>query len=909
MVLHVCRRVLGHEQDAEDAFQATFLVLARSAASLRKKSSLASFLHGTAYRLALSAKRTAARRRKHENRIPSRASVDPMEELSWREVRAFLDEEIARLPEKYRSVFVVCILENLSRAEAAQRLGLTERTVLSRLFKARKRLGQRLARRGVDLTAVLGAIALATEPASALSPMLTAATIRAALAIASGNGLLGVVPTSVAELAEVASRAVVTYKAKMATALLLTATLVAAAGTWTCRMMATPVLAESQQEPQVSARSAATTAATPRQERSKDVTVSGRVVDPDGKPVSGAKLLFLYHSIRISPKKVWATSTAEGRFAFTVPVKEVENNGYRTEKPWEDTHVLAAAEGYGFAMTRVGKSGATDLTLRLVKDDAPIRGRILDLQGKPVAGVQVRIHGSLYAPEQGDLTAWLANLKDEKRDPNLVWHAHLTHLVSSAFDVYFPPVTTGADGRFYIKGIGRDRVAELRIDGPTIATEVIRVMTRPSETIHVPEDKANPKKGTIAYYGAKLDLAAALTRPIVGVVRDKDSGQPLPGVTIESETIADRFGLGLIRTTTDENGRYRLVGLPKSDGNKIVARTYDNFMPHRIEVANERPYLASVKKVGNPLGLEPVTVDFALKRGVWVKGRVTEEATGKPLFAARIEYFYFWEENPDAKELLDLYPFNMGHTEEDGCYRIPALPGRGLITVRAADHYIMGVGVERIKGGRVEGSPDFLSTVPYHVIPTNYHALTEILPKSSDESITCDVQLISGRSLKGKVLDPDGKPLNGVRVAGLKDMGYWSNSDAEFTVESLQPNKPRLLQFEHDGRKLSGSLSLSGNEKGPLSIRLQPWGTLTGRLITTQGEPLDGARISCGALSVQTGKDGRFRIEGLAAGLKYDLFITKGFYVRYVEGSEPKGLTIKAGETKDLGELKIKPVE
>src|SRR5579884_1270084 len=159
MVLHVCRRVLGHEQDAEDAFQATFLVLARSAASLRKKSSLASFLHGTAYRLAMSAKRTAARRRKYESSLGAltqpRSPVEPAEELSWREVRALLDEEIARLPEKYRSVFVLCILENLSRAEAAQRLGLTERTELSRLFKARKRLGQRLARRGVELTAVL----------------------------------------------------------------------------------------------------------------------------------------------------------------------------------------------------------------------------------------------------------------------------------------------------------------------------------------------------------------------------------------------------------------------------------------------------------------------------------------------------------------------------------------------------------------------------------------------------------------------------------------------------------------------------------------------------------------------------------------------------------------------------------
>jgi RNA polymerase sigma factor (sigma-70 family) len=90
MVLHVCRRVLGHEQDAEDAFQATFLVLARNGASLRNKTTLASYLHGTAYRTALKAKQSAARRRKHEGQASARTPVDPSNELQWREVRTLL---------------------------------------------------------------------------------------------------------------------------------------------------------------------------------------------------------------------------------------------------------------------------------------------------------------------------------------------------------------------------------------------------------------------------------------------------------------------------------------------------------------------------------------------------------------------------------------------------------------------------------------------------------------------------------------------------------------------------------------------------------------------------------------------------------------------------------------------------
>jgi RNA polymerase sigma factor (sigma-70 family) len=225
MVFGVCRHVLHHRQDAEDAFQAVFLVLARNAASVRKAASAAAWLHGVAYRTACCARRAAARRRKHEGRVERMPPKSVVAELTWREVRTALDEEVARLPAAQRSAFVLCCLEGRSQAEASRQLGVKEGTVSSRLDAARKRLRGRLARRGVGLAAVLAAAALAGDAAAA--PPVDG-TVKAALSFAAGSA--GAASANVAALVKGATRALILSKTKTAAVLLTLGLLAAGAG-------------------------------------------------------------------------------------------------------------------------------------------------------------------------------------------------------------------------------------------------------------------------------------------------------------------------------------------------------------------------------------------------------------------------------------------------------------------------------------------------------------------------------------------------------------------------------------------------------------------------------------------------------------------------------------------------------
>jgi RNA polymerase sigma factor (sigma-70 family) len=189
-VLAVCRRILRDPTDAEDAFQATFLVLARKAGSIRNPEALAAWLHQVALNMARALKSSTAQRQIHERQAALMAAPTPVEEVPVPDWQPILHEEVGRLPEKYRVPVVLCYLEGMTQDAAARQLGWPLGTVKGRLARARTLLRTRLTRRGIALTAGGLAAALAQRTALGKVPAaLLGITLRAAVSFGAGETL------------------------------------------------------------------------------------------------------------------------------------------------------------------------------------------------------------------------------------------------------------------------------------------------------------------------------------------------------------------------------------------------------------------------------------------------------------------------------------------------------------------------------------------------------------------------------------------------------------------------------------------------------------------------------------------------------------------------------------------------
>jgi hypothetical protein len=695
-------------------------------------------------------------------------------------------------------------------------------------------------------------------------------------------------------------------KVKTVTALLLAAGLVAGAAALAQRVTAAHEAAEPPAAP--GAKPPAAQAKQPAADDQDSIAYGGRVLGPDGRPAAGAKLFLIpswAYIDRPSPSPVFATTGPDGRFQFKVPKAKFGN--------YQETALVATADGHGAAWLDVDlRDKKDDLTLRSVKDDVPVAGQVVDLQGRPIQGVTVRVLQIKAAPGE-DLRPWLDAARNKQaRNLSLEQKYISRQLMSPEVPGLPRKAVTDREGRFRLTGIGRDRLVTARVSGPTIATQDLRILTRPGQQpIEVPETTyPDGRPASVrTYYGADFRHVAVPTRPIVGVVRDKDTKKPLAGITIRSDRLANNPipGMDIVQTTTDAQGRYRLTGMPKGEGNKILA------VP-----GSDQPYPLSAKNVPDSPGLDPVTVDFELKRGVWIEGKITDKATGKPL-PARVEYFALYA-NPNPRDYAGFDAAFIGRSalnvKEDGSYRVVGLPGPGVVAVTYSDHYLLAL--ERDDPERVKES--FLSTAPYVLSVLGYNAIARIDPAKGAESVHRDVTLDPGRTFTGTVLGPDGKPLPGVRSFGLSGWDGWEREAmkaAEFKVLGFNPRRPRDVLFQHLEKGLVGEAQPPKDEGGSVTVRMEPGAAVAGLLVDADGQPRAGVELNLtfrpnrpkersGAYNycperIKTDREGRFRIEALLPGYEFRLSDGKG-WLHFGGGIRP-------GQVKDLGEVQMRRAE
>jgi hypothetical protein len=421
-------------------------------------------------------------------------------------------------------------------------------------------------------------------------------------------------------------------------------------------------------------------------------------------------------------------------------------------------------------------------------------------------------------------------------------------------------------------------------------------LTRSTVPFRVTHGRGSPDWGIALYYGTTFTHAAAPTKPVIGVVKDKDTGKPLPGVRIASDRTAEFpvNGFNGIETTTDDQGRYRLNGLPKGRGNHIIA------IP-----AKGKSYLAAGVEVPDTQGLGPVSLDIGLKHGIVIEGRVIDKATGEPL-KAYVAYNAY-DDNPslsDAPGFKEARVWGQYQTEPDGSFRVVGLAGRGLIAAMytgGGKNYLTGTGLPRVIS-RI----DTLPVVPDGSLG-HFNTLSEVDPPNSATTFHRDLALVSGVTRTVRVVNSEGRPLAGARIKFQPRVTNVSEPKrtSEFQVEALGPDETRPLVAFHDDLKLAGSVDVQAKQEGVTELKLLPWGTLVGRLVDEDGEARAKVDIVYNErydYHFATDGQGRFRIDGFVPGRPAKVWVSPmgGF----LSGTIAKALVLKAGEIKDLGDVR-----
>ncbi len=626
----------------------------------------------------------------------------------------------------------------------------------------------------------------------------------------------------------------------------------------------------------------------------KQQHATGRVLDPNGKPVAGATVCvawtltgpdwFIERKETIVAK---TKSDAQGAFELEFSLESPEPK--RVSQGWK---IIAIADGFSPAWQRdvhVVKNGSPNSVVTLtLTQDKPVRGRIVDLEGTPLAGIHVRVHALYAAPSEQAIADWIQDAK--KKPPPRNFEEYSSYAGGSMMshpsrfagpfpfawnDGFLPHGSlalpadsmTDSDGRIEFKPLGVNRLAILEIEGKAIAKNRVQVVIRDMATVSAePLNKTGVRSST--YFGRDFQFVAEPTQPIVGTVKDAKTNEPLVNLRVNVDRVAGNpFGeQDFLSARTNDQGQYRIDGAPRGGGHVIA-----------VNPTPDQPYFPTEKTLKTVSGLEPITCDFALSRGRWITGKVIDHETKAPIKGAMIDCLPL-RSNPNVKDYPNYDPNIVGHapsyryfTSDDGSFRVLAVPGKGIlggIAMKDDEHTYASLNKESVPKKFVQANGYLTTYDPWTI--TGYHAIKEVEIPESNEIAKCDLEFTRGLSRVVEIVDAQGKPVVGVRVLGRVFPPRFEQpaSGSSVKVIGIRSSEEREVFFIHPERKIGKAIKVSAGDE--TMVELQPCAVARGRVVNEDRQPVPGLPVnvhivradnwSRELLGTTTGEDGRFEV-------------------------------------------------
>lgn len=809
MVLAICRQLLGDRHLADDAFQATFLVLARKARSIRDPERLGNWLYGVALRTARCTRLRLAQRRKREEiaavmRADTHGHIEPTvppadEVFMAREEAEALHCEIEKLTDAFRLPVVLCYVEGLTIHEAARRLRWPHGTVRSRLARARQKLGRGLMRRGIALPAVALAAVLDSHPASAsVSSALSDVTTRAAIHFPAGRAATDPTGASTTALAQEVLRSMLIHKVRLVAIVVLFLGVATTAAGYLPRLGAT-----KDRQAETSARQQSRPSTTSDRPQSSPVAAPGRmfvtgvVLDPAGKPAAGATV-----DVIGRPRAPWVgareyndrrvligrgEATADGH--FRIDAVRTSADGFF------EVYAVAAASGFGLGWVLLNadaKQPAAEIRLR---PEQIIRGRLFDIQGQPAAGVELQVW-SVGRPNVPQAKGGYDGVSMGNPPP------------PEGLRVWPKPIKTDDQGQFVVTGIGRDVTVGFHVRDERFASGGFQVRTDAGD---------GPK------------IVSEVLRPTViveGRILAADTGQPIPQALVEVQSLRVT-GLGMgggKRSQADNQGHFEAHVQPASKYRVIAVP------------AEGQPYLIAQVEFDWIKGAARKTIDVKVPRGVVIHGKVIDRGNRRVLSGASVQYLPMGN-RPNGS--LASGSDTTVVSKEDGTYQITVGPGKGHLFVfgPTSDYVLEAIGGHMIYNGRPGGVRHYAHCIiPYEV-------------KAGDQPHEITPVLRAGKTVTGRVVGPNDQTVEHAMIISTLHIEHfhliWRGDlalharDGRFELHGLDPEKPTCVSFLDADHEWGTTLEISTKEAGEnLLVRLQPCGRAKARFIGPDGKPV-----------------------------------------------------------------------